>query len=53
VGTAAVGPAVVVQTSGDGLRFYWNQYGTTTWHLQAIRGPYAIGPPAITTDTDG
>ena len=35
--TVAAGNSVIaVQTSGDGLRFYWNQYGTDTWRGEQV-----------------
>jgi len=35
--TVADGNTVIaVQTSGDGLRFYWNQYGTDTWRGEQV-----------------
>jgi len=27
---------IAVQTSEDGLRFYWNQYGTNNWHGEQV-----------------
>src|SRR5580704_2240833 len=35
--TVADGNSVIaVQTSEDGLRFYWNQYGTNNWHGEQV-----------------
>src|SRR5258707_500941 len=35
--TVADGNSVIaVQTSGDGLRFYWNEHGTDTWHGEQV-----------------
>ena len=35
--TVADGNSVIAeQTSGDGLRFYWNQYGTNNWHGEQV-----------------
>jgi hypothetical protein len=35
--TVADGNTVIaVQTSGSGLRFYWNEHGTTTWHGEQV-----------------
>jgi hypothetical protein len=37
--TVADGNSVIaLQTSGDGLRFYWNEYGTSNWHGQQVAG---------------
>src|ERR1039457_3587017 len=35
--TVADGNSVIaVQTSGNGLRFYWNEFGTRTWHGEQV-----------------
>lgn len=35
--TVADGNSVIaVRTSGDGLRFYWNEHGTNTWHGEQV-----------------
>src|SRR5580704_5657836 len=35
--TVADGNSVIaVQTSEDGLRFYWNEYGTNNWHGEQV-----------------
>lgn len=44
---------VVAEGPGNSLDFYWQRNGARAWHLQALKDSYAIGPPAITTDTDG
>jgi hypothetical protein len=35
--TVADGNSVIaMQTSGNGLRFYWNEHGTNTWHGEQV-----------------
>jgi hypothetical protein len=35
--TVADGNSVIaVETSGNGLRFYWNEHGTNTWHGEQV-----------------
>jgi hypothetical protein len=50
--TVAGGNSVIaVQTSEDGLRFYWNQYGTNTWRgEQVAANGTTYSPPTIVQD---
>jgi hypothetical protein len=51
--TVANGNTVVAaETSAHGLHFYWNEFGTNTWHAQQVVGnastysaPAMIGAP--------
>ncbi|MGI9006618.1 MAG: hypothetical protein ACR2FU_10545 [Streptosporangiaceae bacterium] len=50
--TVADGNSVIaVQTSGNGLRFYWNEHGTNTWHgEQVAANGTTFSPPSIAQD---
>jgi hypothetical protein len=50
---AADNSVIAVQTSADGLRFYWNQYGTNTWHGEqvAANGKSSLRRPSRRTTT--
>jgi hypothetical protein len=42
---------IAVQTSGDGLRFYWNQHGTNNWYgEQVAANGTTFSAPAIIPD---
>jgi hypothetical protein len=42
---------IAVQTSGDGLRFYWNQHGTSNWYgEQVAANGTTFSAPAIIPD---
>ena len=50
--TVADGNTVIaVQTSGDGLRFYWNEHGTDTWHGEQVAADgTTFSAPSIAQD---
>jgi hypothetical protein len=50
--TVADGNSVIaVQTSEDGLRFYWNQYGTNNWYgEQVAANGTTFSPPTMVQD---
>jgi len=52
--TVAGGNSVIaVQTSADTLLFYWNNYGTNTWHREEVAGAGSThSAPAIAQDGD-
>jgi hypothetical protein len=51
---AAGNTVIAVQTQSDGLRFYWNQYGTNTWRGEQVAADgTALSAPAITADGNG
>ena len=42
-------PVIAAQTKGDGLWFYWQQYGTRTWHAEQVAGNgTTYSDPAVT-----
>jgi hypothetical protein len=44
---------IAVQTSGDGPRFYWNEYGTNIWHGEQVSGNATTdSAPTIAQDGD-
>jgi hypothetical protein len=47
--TVAGGNSVIaLQTSENGLRFYWNEHGTNNWHGEQVAGPNTtFSQPAI------
>lgn len=53
--TVAAGNTVIAtQTSGDGLRFYWNQYGTNTWRgEQVAANGTTYSAPSMVQDGNG
>ena len=53
--TVADGNSVIaVQTSDDGLRFYWNQSGTTTWRGEPVAASgTTFSAPSIAADGNG
>ena len=38
---------VATQTSTQGLHFYWNEFGTNTWHVQQVVNNQAYSAPAM------
>lgn len=51
---AAGNTVIAVQTQNDGLRFYWNQYGTNTWRGEQVAADgTALSVPAIAADGNG
>ena len=51
---AAGNTVIAVQTQSDGLRFYWNQYGTNTWRGEQVAADgTALSAPDITADGNG
>ena len=51
IAVAGGNTVIAVQTSEDGLRFYWNQYGTNNWYgEQVAANGTTFSPPTMVQD---
>ena len=51
IAVAGGNPVIAIQTSGDGLQFYRNQSGTTTWRGEPVTGNHSTySAPSIAQD---
>jgi hypothetical protein len=47
IAVAAGNTVVATETSAHGLHFYWNEFGTDTWHVQQVVNNQAYSAPAM------